>query len=42
MIFVPDQEIADEGRPGDQGGIFYATYFQDIDGNKLNTVFLGS
>jgi len=42
MVFVSDQEIADERRTGDQGGIFYATYFHDIGGNKLNTVCLGS
>ena len=27
---------SDEGPPGDRGGIFYAAYFRDIDGNKLN------
>jgi catechol 2,3-dioxygenase-like lactoylglutathione lyase family enzyme len=27
---------ADEGAPGDRGGGFYAGYFRDLDGNKLN------
>ena len=26
----------DEGEPGDRGGGFYAGYFRDLDGNKLN------
>ena len=26
----------DEGAPGDRGGQFYAAYFRDLDGNKLN------
>ena len=26
----------DEGAPGDRGGGFYAGYFRDPDGNKLN------
>lgn len=26
----------DEGPPGDRGGGFYAAYFRDPDGNKLN------
>ena len=26
----------DEGAPGDRGGNFYAAYFRDADGNKLN------
>ena len=25
-----------EGPPGDRGGGFYAAYFRDLDGNKLN------
>ncbi len=25
-----------EGRPGDRGNGFYAAYFRDLDGNKLN------
>lgn len=25
-----------EGKPGDRGGGFYACYFRDLDGNKLN------
>ncbi|MEM9177760.1 MAG: VOC family protein [Myxococcota bacterium] len=27
---------SDEGPPGNRGDIFYAGYFRDIDGNKLN------
>ena len=27
---------ADEGKPGLRGGSFYAGYFRDLDGNKLN------
>lgn len=27
----------DEGAPGLRGGGFYAAYFRDLDGNKLNT-----
>lgn len=27
---------ADEGAPGSRGGNFYAGYFRDLDGNKLN------
>ena len=26
----------DEGAPGARGGGFYAAYFRDLDGNKLN------
>lgn len=26
----------DEGQPGPRGGGFYAAYFRDLDGNKLN------
>jgi predicted lactoylglutathione lyase len=26
----------DEGAPGPRGGAFYAAYFRDLDGNKLN------
>ncbi len=33
---------SDEGPPGDRGGIFYAAYFRDIDGNKLNAFCMGS
>lgn len=32
---------SDEGPPGDRGGIFYAAYFRDIDGNKLNAYCVG-
>ena len=29
-----------EGKPGDRGGGFYAAYFRDLDGNKLNAFFM--
>ncbi|MCR9106054.1 MAG: VOC family protein [Gammaproteobacteria bacterium] len=32
---------ADEGAPGDRGDGFYAAYFRDLDGNKLNAFFIG-
>jgi len=32
---------ADEGAPGPRGPGFYAGYFRDLDGNKLNAFFLG-
>lgn len=31
----------DEGAPGDRGGGFYAGYFRDPDGNKLNGFHFG-
>ena len=31
----------DEGLPGDRGGGFYAAYFRDPDGNKLNCFCMG-
>jgi len=31
----------DEGPPGDRGGGFYAAYFRDPDGNKLNAFHHG-
>ena len=34
----------DEGGPGPRGGddsTFYAAYFRDLDGNKLNAFFMG-
>ena len=31
----------DEGEPGQRGDGFYAGYFRDLDGNKLNAFFLG-
>lgn len=31
----------DEGPPGPRGGSFYAAYFRDLDGNKLNAFFVG-
>ncbi len=30
-----------EGPPGDRGGGFYAAYFRDLDGNKLNAFVMG-
>lgn len=30
----------DEGPPGDRGG-YYAAYFRDPDGNKLNAIYMG-
>ena len=31
----------DEGPPGPRGDGFYAGYFRDLDGNKLNAYFMG-
>jgi predicted lactoylglutathione lyase len=31
----------DEGAPGPRGDGFYAGYFRDLDGNKLNAFFIG-
>lgn len=31
----------DEGKPGQRGDGFYAGYFRDLDGNKLNAFYLG-
>lgn len=31
----------DEGPPGNRGPTFYAGYFRDLDGNKLNVFFMG-
>ena len=31
----------DEGKPGPRGDGFYAGYFRDLDGNKLNAFHLG-
>lgn len=31
----------DEGEPGPRGDNFYAGYFRDLDGNKLNVFFMG-
>ena len=31
----------DEGPPGPRGAGFYAGYFRDLDGNKLNAFFIG-
>lgn len=32
---------SDEGPPGPRGDGFYAGYFRDLDGNKLNFFFMG-
>lgn len=32
---------ADEGKPGPRMDGFYAAYFRDLDGNKLNAFFMG-
>jgi len=32
---------SDEGAPGPRGDGFYAAYFRDPDGNKLNAFFMG-
>ena len=32
---------ADEGAPGERAAGFYAGYFRDLDGNKLNAFFMG-
>ena len=34
-------DAKDEGAPGDRGGGFYAGYFRDPDGNKLNAFVMG-
>ena len=31
----------DEGKPGQRAEGFYAAYFRDLDGNKLNCCFMG-
>jgi catechol 2,3-dioxygenase-like lactoylglutathione lyase family enzyme len=31
----------DEGPPGPRGEGFYAAYFRDLDGNKLNAFYMG-
>ncbi len=36
-----DLGAQDEGAPGDRGGGFYAAYFRDPDGNKLNAFVMG-
>lgn len=32
---------SDEGPPGPRGESFYAAYFRDPDGNKLNAIYMG-
>ena len=32
---------SDEGAPGARSDTFYAGYFRDLDGNKLNAFFIG-
>ena len=36
-----DHGMKDEGAPGERGGGFYAAYFRDPDGNKLNAFVMG-
>ncbi len=36
-----DLGATDEGEPGPRGDGFYAGYFRDLDGNKLNAFFMG-
>ncbi len=36
-----DLGASDEGAPGPRGDNFYAGYFRDLDGNKLNAFFMG-
>jgi predicted lactoylglutathione lyase len=36
-----DHGAADEGAPGPRGEGFYAAYFRDLDGNKLNAFVMG-
>jgi len=31
----------DEGKPGPRSETFYAAYFRDLDGNKLNCFYMG-
>ena len=42
---IYDKAIAlggtDEGKPGPRGDGFYAGYFRDLDGNKLNAFYMG-
>ena len=33
---------SDEGAPGQRFDGFYAAYFRDLDGNKLNVCYMGS
>ncbi|MEP5766487.1 MAG: VOC family protein [Halieaceae bacterium] len=33
---------SDEGAPGPRGDWFYAGYFRDLDGNKLNAFIMGA
>jgi predicted lactoylglutathione lyase len=33
---------SDEGPPGQRGEGFYAAYFRDLDGNKLNIFYTGA
>ncbi|HYB98859.1 MAG TPA: VOC family protein [Candidatus Limnocylindrales bacterium] len=42
-VYAKARELgaADEGAPGPRGGNFYAGYFRDLDGNKLNAYFVG-
>ncbi|HYC56256.1 MAG TPA: VOC family protein [Candidatus Binatia bacterium] len=42
-VYAKARELggADEGAPGPRGDSFYAGYFRDLDGNKLNAFFVG-
>ena len=42
-IYAKAMELgaSDEGKPGPRGDGFYAGYFRDLDGNKLNAFFMG-
>jgi predicted lactoylglutathione lyase len=33
---------SDEGKPGERMKGFYAAYFRDLDGNKLNCFYMGA
>ena len=43
MLYAKAIELGavDEGKPGPRGGGFYAGYFRDPDGNKLNFFCMG-
>ncbi|MDJ0654845.1 MAG: VOC family protein [Xanthomonadales bacterium] len=44
MLHAKAMELGgvDEGAPGDRGNGFYAGYFRDLDGNKLNAFCMAS
>ncbi|MCJ7558459.1 MAG: VOC family protein [Gammaproteobacteria bacterium] len=37
-----DLGATDEGKPGERMKGFYAAYFRDLDGNKLNCFYMGA